>query len=223
MRLCVCSWRANILINTHKHAQIFTTTTNKQTNKQTNTQTNKQYNPGGRDLLVTEVNVDPIPTGASNPHGNAFSVTETPLLTVGEAAREMAPLRGRTWKVKNPAVVNPITGQPGAFADLEIWSRSRRAVCEDVSLPSVHSKAPASTPLRRPPSIPSNTTSNNTTFNNTTIINNTITVAFKLVPTHSVPMLMQPSSLVARRAHFATKHLWVTRHADDQVGSCWPW
>lgn len=62
--------------------------------------------------------------------------------------------RGRTWKIKNPKVVNPITGQP---------------------------------------------------------------VAFKLVPTHSVPMLMQPESLVAKRAFFATKHLFVTPHHDEQV------
>lgn len=29
-------------------------------------------------------------------------------------------------------------------------------------------------------------------------------------------MLMQPESLVAKRAFFATKHLFVTPHADDQ-------
>lgn len=67
--------------------------------------------PGGRDLVVTEVNADPIPTGPSNPHGNAFAVTERPLLSVHEAMREAAPFRSRAWKVKNPGVINPITGQ----------------------------------------------------------------------------------------------------------------
>lgn len=107
---------------------------------------------GGKDLVITEINADRVPIGPHNPHGNAFKVSETPLLTVHQAMREAAPERSRAWKVKNPAVINPITGQP---------------------------------------------------------------VGFKLVPTHSTPMLMQPESLVGKRAFFATKHLFVTPHDDS--------
>jgi primary-amine oxidase len=47
--------------------------------------------------------------------GNAFRVTETPLLSVHQAMRMAKPEAGRAWKIKNPAVVNPITGQPVSF------------------------------------------------------------------------------------------------------------
>ncbi|KAI8475788.1 MAG: copper amine oxidase [Monoraphidium minutum] len=111
-------------------------------------------NEGGRDLVVTEVNADMLPLGPKNPHGNAFQVSETPLLSVHQAMRVAAPERSRAWKIKNPSVINPITGQP---------------------------------------------------------------VGFKLQPTSSTPMLMQPESLVAKRAFFATKHLFVTPHAEGQL------
>jgi Cu2+-containing amine oxidase len=42
-------------------------------------------------------------------------VTETPLLSVHGAMRMAKPEAGRAWKIKNPAVVNPITGQPVSF------------------------------------------------------------------------------------------------------------
>jgi Cu2+-containing amine oxidase len=42
-------------------------------------------------------------------------VTETPLLSVHSAMRMAKPEAGRAWKIKNPAVVNPITGQPVSF------------------------------------------------------------------------------------------------------------
>ena len=71
--------------------------------------------PGGRGLVVTEVNADRLPLGPSNPHGNAFRVAETPLLSVHGAMREADPARSRAWKIKNPGVINPITGQPVAF------------------------------------------------------------------------------------------------------------
>jgi hypothetical protein len=41
-------------------------------------------------------------------------------------------------------------------------------------------------------------------------------VAYKLLPGSNVTMLAQPGSLIHRRAHFATKHLWVTPHDDEQ-------
>lgn len=109
---------------------------------------------GGRSLVVAEVNAEPLPWGADNPHGNAFRVSETPLLSVHAAMRMAAPEKARGWKIKNPAVINPITGQP---------------------------------------------------------------VSFKLIPTTNVPMLMQPDSLVGKRAFFATKHLFVTPHDDAQL------
>lgn len=66
---------------------------------------------GGKNLIVSEVNADALPYGPQNPHGNAFAVTETPLLTVHAAQRMAAPERARSWKIKNPEVVHPITGQ----------------------------------------------------------------------------------------------------------------
>lgn len=62
--------------------------------------------------MVAEVNADPLPIGPNNPAGNAFAVTETPLLSVHAAQRDCAPERSRAWKIKNPGVINPITGQP---------------------------------------------------------------------------------------------------------------
>lgn len=41
-------------------------------------------------------------------------------------------------------------------------------------------------------------------------------VAYKLVPTHSPLLLAAPSSSIAKRGVFATKHLWVTPHGDDE-------
>jgi primary-amine oxidase len=93
--------------------------------------------------------------GPANPHGNAFAVTETDLLSVHAAMRPPAPEKARAWKIKNPSVLNPITGKP---------------------------------------------------------------VAFKLIPTAAAaPMLMQPTSLVAKRAFFASKALFVTPHDDRQL------
>lgn len=44
-------------------------------------------------------------------------------------------------------------------------------------------------------------------------------IAYKLVPMAHPPLLAQPESLVAHKGFFATKQLWVTPHADDQM---WP-
>jgi len=43
-------------------------------------------------------------------------------------------------------------------------------------------------------------------------------VAFKLVPTHTPLLLAAPTSSIAKRGVFATKHLWVTPHSD--AGGC---
>eukprot|EP00879_Flechtneria_rotunda_P011264 GHRR01011766.1.p1 GENE.GHRR01011766.1~~GHRR01011766.1.p1 ORF type:complete len:590 (+),score=170.84 GHRR01011766.1:1269-3038(+) len=111
------------------------------------------YN-GGKGLVVSEVNAEQLPIGPENPHGNAFRVTETPLLSTHAAMRMAAPEKARAWKIKNPLVINPITGQP---------------------------------------------------------------VSFKLIPQTNCPMLMQPESLVAQRAYFASRQLFVTPHDDEQM------
>eukprot|EP00798_Chlamydomonas_sp_ICE-L_P020186 gene20186-26925_t len=72
-------------------------------------------NQGGQGLVVSEVNVQPLPAGASNPCGNAFQVVETDLTSVHQAIRDIAPEKGRMWKVKNPASINPISKAPVAF------------------------------------------------------------------------------------------------------------
>jgi primary-amine oxidase len=41
-------------------------------------------------------------------------------------------------------------------------------------------------------------------------------VGYTLVSAHTPPLLPKPDSLVAQRATFATKTLWVTPHVDDQ-------
>lgn len=57
--------------------------------------------------------------------GNAFRVTETPLLTVHSAMRMAAPEKARAWKIKNPAVINPVTGQPVSFKLIPTTSASQ--------------------------------------------------------------------------------------------------
>ena len=110
---------------------------------------------GGKGLVVAEVNAEPLPFGGpANPHGNAFAVTETDLLSVHAAMRPAAPEKARAWKIKNPRAINPVTGKP---------------------------------------------------------------VAFKLLPATAATMLMQPRSLVGRRAFFASKALFVTPHDDRQL------
>ena len=41
-------------------------------------------------------------------------------------------------------------------------------------------------------------------------------VAYKLVPDISPTILAKPYSLIAKRGHFASKHLWVTPHQDQE-------
>ena len=61
------------------------------------------------------MNVEPMPRGPGNVFGNGFKVVESDLTTVHGAMRCWAPERGRVWKIKNPAVINPITKAPVAF------------------------------------------------------------------------------------------------------------
>jgi primary-amine oxidase len=62
-----------------------------------------------------QVDAVPIPAGVDNPHGNGFKAQETDLLTTSAAQRLADPFKARIWKVKNPAVTNPISGAPVAY------------------------------------------------------------------------------------------------------------
>lgn len=70
---------------------------------------------GGKGLVVSEVNAVPMGECPENPYGNGFRAVEQDLTTTSAAQRVADPLSGRIWKVKNPAVKNPITGSPVAY------------------------------------------------------------------------------------------------------------
>jgi primary-amine oxidase len=65
--------------------------------------------------VVSEVDVLPMGKGPKNPHGNGFYAQETDLNTTTEAQRKIAPELGRIWKIKNPGVLNPMSGAPVAY------------------------------------------------------------------------------------------------------------
>jgi primary-amine oxidase len=54
---------------------------------------------GGRDLQVSECNIAACDDGPDNSAGNAFTFTETPLLSESAAQRVLNPLTGRFFKV----------------------------------------------------------------------------------------------------------------------------
>lgn len=62
-----------------------------------------------------QVDAVAMPPGPTNPHLNGFTAIETDLTTTAAAQRTTAPELGRIWKIKNPAVLNPITQQPVAY------------------------------------------------------------------------------------------------------------
>lgn len=70
---------------------------------------------GGKGLVVSEVEVEALEEGPNNPAGNAFVVKETPLLRESEAQRVADPMKGRHWKISNPASLHPVTGKPVAW------------------------------------------------------------------------------------------------------------
>ncbi len=97
---------------------------------------------------VVEVEVERLPPGEGNPHGNAWRTVERPLRSEGDAQRLAAPTAGRSWKVVNRGRTNRL-GAP---------------------------------------------------------------VGYELVPEGSPALLAEDGSPFARRAAFATRHLWVTRY-----------
>jgi len=86
---------------------------------------------------VLEVNSQSVPPGPQNPHGNAFTMRETPLVNERDARRNMNLETSRRWLVVNPSATNALgepTGYalvPGEnavpFAQPEAWIRKRAA------------------------------------------------------------------------------------------------
>ena len=70
---------------------------------------------GGRELQVSEVNIEACEEGPENLAGNAFAAVETPLLTESAAQRVLNPASGRYFKVANPKSLHPVTGKPVAW------------------------------------------------------------------------------------------------------------
>lgn len=48
-------------------------------------------------------------------------------------------------------------------------------------------------------------------------------VAFKLIPQGGPTLLAKPYSLIAKRGLFATKHLWVTPHQEEERYAAGDW
>src|SRR5580704_10295759 len=68
----------------------------------------------GPNNSVYEVNSAGVPTGASNPHGNAFVAEETLLATEKEAQRRVNSATARFWRVVNPSKKNRL-GRPVGY------------------------------------------------------------------------------------------------------------
>ena len=86
---------------------------------------------------VVEMNSVPVPAGAQNPYGGAFTMEETPLLTERQAQRNLDLASSRKWIVINPNVMNAL-GHPTGYALLpgenalllaqpDSWVRKRAA------------------------------------------------------------------------------------------------
>ena len=102
----------------------------------------------GLDNAVDEIELQRIPMGPENPHGNSFTKRVTRLRRESEGMREADPLAGRYWQIVNPDRTNRF-GHP---------------------------------------------------------------VAYALYPQGSSLLAADPGASIARRAAFATKHLWVTSY-----------
>ena len=68
----------------------------------------------GPNNSVYEVNSVGVPTGPSNPHGNAFVAEETLLATEKEAQRRVNSATARFWRVVNPSKKNRL-GRPVGY------------------------------------------------------------------------------------------------------------
>jgi primary-amine oxidase len=68
----------------------------------------------GLNNSVYEVDTEAEPLGPDNPYGNAFYAKSTLLATESAAQRVVDPMKGRFWKIVNPAVTNEM-GYPVAY------------------------------------------------------------------------------------------------------------
>src|SRR5277367_2157525 len=68
----------------------------------------------GPNNSVVEVNTVGVPTGPTNPHGNAFVAEETVFTTEQEAQRRVNSATARFWRVINPSKKNRL-GRPVAY------------------------------------------------------------------------------------------------------------
>ena len=68
----------------------------------------------GERNALSEVNSQPDPPGPANPHGQSFSVRDTPLASELAAQRLIDPLSGRRWRISNPGRRNRM-GKPVAY------------------------------------------------------------------------------------------------------------
>jgi hypothetical protein len=62
----------------------------------------------GEGLEVVEQEVEAVPLGPDNPHGNAFRVVEAVLEDEMAAQRVASPMTGRVWKIRNPHKLNAL-------------------------------------------------------------------------------------------------------------------
>ncbi|KAJ9529491.1 hypothetical protein QJQ45_013830 [Haematococcus lacustris] len=151
---------------------------------------------GGRQVVVSEVTARPLPPGPGNPHANGFIMHERDLLDTDQAQCEADFGGARCWKMKNPSVINPVSGEPVAYRLLpgvtpHLMAQPSRP---GVVLLQWHWQQRGSGgrphPLasRRPGGVCG----------------------------AGAGAVEQEGSLVRKRGLFATKNLWVTPHADDQ-------
>lgn len=71
---------------------------------------------GGKGLVVSELDaIRHASNPATNAAGNAFTESETDLVTVHAARRQADAASARIWRVKNPAVKHPYTREPVAY------------------------------------------------------------------------------------------------------------
>jgi primary-amine oxidase len=106
----------------------------------------------GESNAVHELDLQRVPKGVGNPHGNAFTRSRRTLATESAARRTADGSVGRVWEIVNTEKTN-VVGEH---------------------------------------------------------------VAYTLVPEGQPTLAMADDSSIARRAAFATEHLWVTRFAEDE-------
>jgi primary-amine oxidase len=69
----------------------------------------------GPDNSVVEERTVAVPMGEENPYGNAFLVEDRLLRTEQEAQQTVDASLARSWKIINPEVSNPVSGEPVSY------------------------------------------------------------------------------------------------------------